>query len=426
MAPKKKMRLEKIPRASVINNDASDVHLFKKDLVQTIDKWFQMIRSTEECDFQSIVQKILPLHNPVEVAKQFLELLRNAGVLKDRDIEDECGDVESWLKRCHDLHWPPVANKMYEMPIIFFNLTDESTWWNGAPPESESIDIIRTIALTFMDKTKPLGFRMPLEYDPHVFDAQGSGFLNFFYFGEGQKRGLGCFVVLAAIMQKVNSEAVDCLVNPAVKDLIASLAFVPTVYQAYGDGSALDTSIQLAAKQNADAKAQPVSSFQWMCMLKPLGASVEVAVEKYQQSSVVQGYSGASSDGSDSVHLDDRKTKNVNNLLQKSTPEVHELMKDTQKHLPWKHHPWTEVSLSLPFLWIGSLDPEAGDRSKPHGSLDSYRQEGEPALALDWTLPLSAEAHTMLFQRWVRDYHKDTSIVPVESKKNIAKVKQTC
>ena len=63
-------------------------------------------------------------------------------------------------------------------------------------------------------------------------------------------------------------------------------------------------------------------------------------------------------------------------------------------------------------MWVGSVTP-ATYAVIPNTD-DLFR--GEANIDIDWQLPLSPEAHDMLFARLFHDYDRDTKIVPVDKK----------
>ena len=69
-----------------------------------------------------------------------------------------------------------------------------------------------------------------------------------------------------------------------------SMLQMPAIMPQLGDGTMLGSRLAMVARQNADAKVTPVTSYQWAVLLKPLGVSSSCAVKAYNLLPEVTSY----------------------------------------------------------------------------------------------------------------------------------------
>jgi hypothetical protein len=86
-------------------------------------------------------------------------------------------------------------------------------------------------------------------------------------FDDGSQKGLASFMTWLGVLMVHPSFGEEAFRHHQVVTLIKSLMNIPTVYKCQHTGG-LDSTIARIVKQNQDAKAQPVSSYQWSCILR--------------------------------------------------------------------------------------------------------------------------------------------------------------
>ena len=234
--------------------------------------------------------------------------------------------------------------------------------------------------------------------------------------------------------------------HASTKALVMSLTSINTVYEVHGSGRAEDVIAAAVAKQNHDSLADRTSAMQWavMCRSQAPGlknTSVEdttpqmakAAMEalakilaRYNERPDViascptarslkkarcsKAGSAADDDGYEDLGLMIGKltSRTIENLLTKSTEkfwEIHRL--HLNEFLP-RHAGITDNQLRNPFIYTGSILP----LPDPTTQSDASKPEGETGVAVDWRLPMTAEAHNALGARLVADFKRATRIHP--------------
>ena len=239
-------------------------------------------------------------------------------------------------------------------------------------------------------------------------------------FADGSQKALAGFSVwLALLMTWKRHEAF--IQDPHVVQLISSLLVVKTTFKATESiTSPLDNTISKIVKQNADSRVQPVSSLAWASILSAMrdhsGQSVkfDAALEAYNSHPEVRAHSDKSVDGgAGAISLDNRRKAAVKNWLERTTPSAFKVVESSTHDLPFALGPYGETMASLGFMFVGSTVSLC--TAVP--SADLQPLENEPLIHVDWGLPMSPLAQTVLFKKVKAVFDRETTLVPAQSKK---------
>ena len=100
-------------------------------------------------------------------------------------------------------------------------------------------------------------------------DVPASGGVQSLLFDDGSQKGLGAFITWCCLISLEGEVSKDDL-DLQGKTLIESLSKIPTVYKTKATLARIDNIIANVAKQDCDARVQPVSSFTWSTILRSL------------------------------------------------------------------------------------------------------------------------------------------------------------
>jgi len=210
--------------------------------------------------------------------------------------------------------------------------------------------------------------------------------------------------------------------DKVVVDWISTLMDIPTVMTVNGTGSKIDNVIGSIAKQNVASKQEPVNSFEWCMILKGLVGphiTFDTAVDMYNRHPDVVAWR-ASADANDAdddeagLSVTPHKAKAIRNLFENLPQAVLDRVQKDLNDVPWKYSVMTEAALRAPWLWKGSTvsTPQSSNPVVGGGLVH------EATMSLDASLPLTERGATMFWNRWMTDFKRSTTIVPLERKKN--------
>ena len=206
-----------------------------------------------------------------------------------------------------------------------------------------------------------------------------------------------------------------------VVQLVSSLLVLPTTFKATeAVSNSLQSTIGKIVKQNQDSRVQPVSSLAWASILKAMqegggpSISFESAMEAYNSHPEVRALSDKTNEsGAGGIALDNRRAAAVKNWLEKTAPEAFQVVEASTHDLPFALGAFGETMASYSFLFLGSV----GTGYSSSATCELSPMDNEAYIPIDWTLPMSALAQTILFHRIQSTFNRETALVPAQSKK---------
>ena len=162
---------------------------------------------------------------------------------------------------------------------------------------------------------------------------------NFIYFQEGSAKALAGAVVLLGLIathEKHPDPADWNSEGPAT--LVRSLLEVSTVFETHGKGADLESTVAAIARQNAQAKTTPVTSYQWARILERLGTGFEDAVAQYNNHPEVIAWNrthAAQDDDSkepQGLTFDRKRHSNTKGFVELCTKETKKALNCARKH----------------------------------------------------------------------------------------------
>lgn len=239
-------------------------------------------------------------------------------------------------------------------------------------------------------------------------------------FADGSQKTLAAFTVWLALLL-VWRDFKDSIEDPHVVQLIASLLVLQTTYKSMdANASSMQSAIGKIVKQNADSKVQPVSSLTWCSILSALQddsdgtINFDTCMEAYNDHPEVRAWSdNANETGAGSISLDRRRKRAVKNWLEKTAKDAFRIVETSTHDIPFSMGPFGESMAAYQFLFLGST---ASGLAVDH-TCDLRPLDKEPFIPIDWTLPMSELAQTILFKRIVSAFNRETSMVAATSKK---------
>ena len=113
--------------------------------------------------------------------------------------------------------------------------------------------------------------------------------------------------------------------------------------------------------------------------------------------------------------LDNRRTAAVKNWLEKTAVTAFQVVEASTHDLPFALCAFGETMASYGFLFLGSV----ATGLPPGSTCDLSPMENEAFMPINWQLPMTDEAQTILFQRIQATFDRETTMVPAQSKKEI-------
>jgi hypothetical protein len=264
-----------------------------------------------------------------------------------------------------------------------------------------------------------IAMRMPLGEDDAALDVPFGTLL----FDDGAQKGLGALIVWLGLIAIAPTFSGEDLASPYPLTLLRSLCHIDSMFKVKANSTNFENVIANIAKQDADARVQPVSSFQWACILKGLTCAtftveetqftLQQAMTAYNEHPDVVAYQNSSGDGTVGLALDNRKQLAIRNWFELCGKGAWTEAECSQHDLPFSGGPFSEVLSGYSFLFKGSQARGiVSDASSPLKPL-----EGEPTISIDYTLQLGDQGQHWLFQRIRHDFARATGVVPDHQKK---------
>ena len=250
-----------------------------------------------------------------------------------------------------------------------------------------------------------LALRLPPGGDEWT--TAGAGLL---LFDDGAGKGLAAFIVWCALVA-LCGDVTPADLDSQSRGLITSLMKIPSMFKAKATLSRADNVIANIAKQDADSKAQPVSSFLWSSILRSLceggvKLSYQDAIAKYNSHPDVVAYC------KEGDAIDKKKGEAIKHWFEQCGDEARKVVEDSQHNIPFAQGPFGEQLSALQCLFVGSSANLSRDTSCALSPLD-----GEVTVDIDWGLTLGPEGQAILFRHIVSRFDVDTALVPDEKKK---------
>lgn len=223
----------------------------------------------------------------------------------------------------------------------------------------------------------------------------------------------------------------------SIQGIFSSMCDITSTYEVHGLGTDAEARAAAAARQNMDAKALPVSTLQWAEMILDMNPDFVIGGESAEQVSVVMANMAAmiskyndrpdvqnsfctgppsrkrskknsDMDGDDlGILLGEKKAATIQNFLLRSTAAFWQTFKRHLDKHTFPNSAFSETLLQNRLLWVNStveLDPSI--------IMDSTTgSANELSVEVDWTLPLSPQAHEALAARIVSDFDRITAVV---------------
>jgi hypothetical protein len=322
------------------------------------------------------------------VAKQY-QVARSAAdavlldLLSVRQNLTGCTEQEgiAWAKALLIAKEPKMLG-MHKTCVVQWRF-DEPSLWRGPPDNARLARFCRSIISS--------GFRMDQSIAARSLDMSANtkeGLVLFkLLFGDGSARGISALIVWTLIVRRSSELTPDA----GVTDIVESLWALPTSFEEHGDGSERAALIAQAARQNQAAQVLPVSTIEWIGMVKDwagmeIGASIssraamskklEEIMDAYNAHPDVESYSEApakrqrTKKGAKAIEGPDegfdkglkvgvRKLTAMRNFLQGGTQTGYDLLR---QHLLWvSDYRVCVVSddiMMKPWFWVTSPPPK--------------------------------------------------------------------
>ena len=207
-----------------------------------------------------------------------------------------------------------------------------------------------------------------------------------------------------------------------VANLVESIMGIPTIFKHAASESEVDATISRIVKQDLNSKVLPVSSWQWANLLSSLssahGTSFKDAIDLYNDHPAVVGTrDSADSAGTGSLEIDTKKQRAIKHWMDKTSEGAfHEV--DMHCHdIPFALGAFGEQFAQEAAYFLNSVVELAAD---PACTLTPM--EGESSITINWKLPMPDDVDINCPQKWFFrrikfQFHRETSIVPVQQKK---------
>ena len=271
-----------------------------------------------------------------------------------------------------------------------------------------------------------LSFRVP-EVDATHLCGDGTKCIcdGILLFEDGAQRALAAFTVWQSLLIVLKDFApVDATLDfkdPQVINLVSSLVKIPS-FLASGVGSGIQNDlISWVIRQETAARTQPVSSYMWASMLKNTSGdwherSLDALLDAFNSHpSVAATGAGDDASGAGSLKLHPRKRKAVGNWLFRCSPGSWSEVESSGHDIVFQHGPYGEAFAQDERWFIGSTI-----NVQPCPCSPMQPAQSEAFIPLDWSLPLTEKAQTLLFIRARNEYAKKTIGIAVDKRKNTA------
>ena len=229
-------------------------------------------------------------------------------------------------------------------------------------------------------------------------------------FDDGSQKGLAAFVVWCCLVS-LQGEVSPTDLDDQGRTLVESLQSIPTMFKTKATLNRTENVIANIAKQDADSKAQPISSFLWSTILTSLNTSgVEVsyqeAIEKYNAHPDVKAYYP------DGPAIDNKKTAAIKNWFESCGEGAKAIVQRSQHNIAFALGPFGETLSGYNFLFKGSKALTQADTTCGLTPL-----EGEASVDINWSLILGDEGQELLFEHIIERFEVETAVVSLEKKK---------
>ena len=242
------------------------------------------------------------------------------------------------------------------------------------------------------------------------------------YFDDGGKKGMAAFLNLLGLTALLDVAKPADWEHTQVATLVESIMCIPTIFKHAASESEVDATISRIVKQDLNSKVLPVSSWQWANLLSSLssahGTSFKDAIDLYKDHPAVVGTrDSADSAGTGSLEIDTKKQRAIKHWMDKTSEGAfHEV--DMHCHdIPFALGAFGEQFAQEAAYFLNSVVELAAD---PACTLTPM--EGESSITVNWKLPMPDDVDINCPQKWFFrrikfQFHRETSIVPVQQKK---------
>ena len=237
-----------------------------------------------------------------------------------------------------------------------------------------------------------------------------SGGKHSLLFDDGSQKGLGAFIAWCCLVSLEETVSKDDL-DVQGTNLIYSLMRIPTMFKTKAALSRADNIIANVAKQDSDARAQPVTSFTWSSILKSLATAgspitFNEAIRRYNEHPDVLSFHKG-----EEAPIDKKKSQAIRNWLEACGDGARKVVEDSQHTIPFSMGPFGEQLSQQNFLFTKSTVSIQAESQ----SLSPL--EGEQSMSVDWQLPLNDLGQEILFKHICNRFAVDSAVVPLEKKK---------
>ena len=219
--------------------------------------------------------------------------------------------------------------------------------------------------------------------------AEDGSIFGVLQFGDGSQKLLAAITTWICLLLTWKAYGHDAVQEPLVKDMIKSFLVIPTTVRSSDTlASPLDAMLGRIAQQNAAARVQPISTFQWASILYNfLGAkgdaeTFDEMLTKYNSHPVVLAHDRGES-GSGSIALDGKKKMGVRNWVERCSPEAYQVVLSSLQDLPYLLGPFGETFAYTNMCFLTS---KASLEANPETNSVDGPLEGEGSVEVAWHL----------------------------------------
>jgi hypothetical protein len=265
--------------------------------------------------------------------------------------------------------------------VVQFRFDDES-FWRGPPDNLRLSRFIKSIVCT--------RFRADASIASRTLELTGDVATFQLLFGDGSARGVAALIVWKLVFEHIAHLDPS---DDADTSLVDSLLKISTMFEQHGDGSSRSHLIAQAARQNQSAAVLPVSTVQWLLLVKAYGKTdfssvgrsalvkmLEEMVGGYNSHPDVEAYSvepptkklkgrrksGVAVDNDEGndrgLKIGTRRLVAMRNFLQGGSSEGLQLIVN---HLMWvsdyRHSAFSDQIFAQKWFYIGSVLPKCVD-----------------------------------------------------------------
>ncbi|CAK9060121.1 Uncharacterized protein SCF082_LOCUS31722 [Durusdinium trenchii] len=225
-----------------------------------------------------------------------------------------------------------------------------------------------------------------------------------YLFDDGGMKAIGAALAWVGCVYALGAESEESLRHPRLVSLVRDLLHIPTLCKMQDDDP-LTSSIRRIASQNIDAKKLPVSSFEWSEVLLRVSEASCAAEAIRRYNSMPEVDTGEKS-ASGTVMIDAKKTYAIKHWMEKCCNEARTVVYESLQDSPFPYGPWGEQLSLMPQLFLQSTAEQSCTGDSALAPLAH-----EESVSVNWALPLTEWAQTMLFRRIKVAFDRATAII---------------